>query len=96
MDLKNKLPAMSEEEQLALLATDGMLVKRPILVGEQFVKVGFREKDGKKSDKLEAYAKGEHGPCKMFGPCSLHFQEIFWRGSGKIHLRNRELKTNQI
>ena len=45
MDLKNKLPAMSEEEQLALLATDGMLVKRPILVGEQFVKVGFREKE---------------------------------------------------
>ena len=45
MDLKNKLTAMSEEEQLALLATDGMLVKRPILVGEQFVKVGFREKE---------------------------------------------------
>ena len=45
MDLKNKLPAMSEEEQLSLLATDGMLVKRPILVGEQFVKVGFREKE---------------------------------------------------
>ena len=45
MDLKNTLPAMSEEEQLALLATDGMLVKRPILVGEQFVKVGFREKE---------------------------------------------------
>ena len=45
MDLKTKLPAMSEEEQLALLATDGMLVKRPILVGEQFVKVGFREKE---------------------------------------------------
>ena len=44
-DLKNKLPAMSEEEQLALLATDGRLVKRPILVGEQFVKVGFREKE---------------------------------------------------
>ena len=42
MDLKNKLPAMSEEEQLALLATDGMLVKRPILVGEDFVRTGFR------------------------------------------------------
>ena len=34
---------MSEEEQLALLATDGMLVKRPILVGDNFVLVGFRE-----------------------------------------------------
>ena len=42
MDLKNKLPAMSEEEQLALLATDGMLVKRPILVGDDFVLVGFK------------------------------------------------------
>ena len=43
LGLKDKLPAMSEEEQLALLATDGMLVKRPILVGEDFVLVGFRE-----------------------------------------------------
>lgn len=43
--LKEKLPAMSEEEQLALLATDGMLVKRPILVGEDFVLVGFREQE---------------------------------------------------
>lgn len=41
--LKDKLPAMSEEEQLALLASDGMLVKRPVLVGDGFVLVGFRE-----------------------------------------------------
>lgn len=41
--LKDKLPAMSEEEQLALLSSDGMLVKRPILVGDDFVLVGFRE-----------------------------------------------------
>ncbi len=41
--LKDKLPAMSEEEQLTLLASDGMLVKRPILVGDGFVLVGFRE-----------------------------------------------------
>ena len=40
--LKEKLPAMSEAEQLALLATDGMLVKRPLLVGEDFVLTGFR------------------------------------------------------
>ena len=45
MELKDKLPAMSEEEQLALLATDGMLVKRPILVGDDFVLVGFRVTD---------------------------------------------------
>ena len=43
--LKDKLPGMSEDEQFALLATDGMLVKRPILVGEDFVLVGFRESE---------------------------------------------------
>ena len=45
LGLKDKLPGMSEEEQLALLAGDGMLVKRPILVGEDFVLVGFKEDD---------------------------------------------------
>lgn len=43
MQLKDKLPAMSEEEQLRLLATDGMLVKRPIVVGDDGVLVGFKE-----------------------------------------------------
>lgn len=47
MNLKEKLPDMSEQEQLELLATDGMLVKRPILVGDGFVKVGFKEADWK-------------------------------------------------
>lgn len=42
LGLKEKLPAMSEAEQLALLATDGMLVKRPLLVGKDFVLTGFR------------------------------------------------------
>lgn len=45
MDLKNKLPVMSEEEQLKLLSTDGMLVKRPILVTEDKILVGFRENE---------------------------------------------------
>ena len=45
MELKDKLPQMSEEEMLKLLATDGMLVKRPILIGEDFVLTGFKEKD---------------------------------------------------
>ena len=45
LDLKSKLPTMSEEEMLALLATDGMLVKRPILVGDDFVLVGFKESE---------------------------------------------------
>lgn len=43
LDLKNKLPEMTEDEMLKLLATDGMLVKRPLLIGDEFVLVGFRE-----------------------------------------------------
>lgn len=43
--LKDKLPTLSEEEQLALLASDGMLVKRPLLVGDDFLLLGFREAD---------------------------------------------------
>ena len=45
MQLKDKLPSMSDEEKLELLATDGMLVKRPILVTEDKVFVGFKEKE---------------------------------------------------
>ena len=48
LGLKDKLPTMSREEQLALLASDGMLVKRPILVAEDGVLVGFKEKDWEK------------------------------------------------
>jgi len=43
LSLKDKLSGMGEQEQLTLLASDGMLVKRPILVGDDFVLVGFRE-----------------------------------------------------
>ena len=46
--LKDKLPTMTEAEQLALLASDGMLVKRPILVADETVLVGFREKEWEK------------------------------------------------
>ena len=45
MKLKDKLPSMSDEEQYALLATDGMLVKRPMVIGNDYVLVGFREAD---------------------------------------------------
>jgi arsenate reductase len=48
LGLKDKLPGMSREEQLALLASDGMLVKRPILVTGDTVLVGFKEKDWEK------------------------------------------------
>ena len=43
MELKDKLPNMTEDEQLTLLATDGMLVKRPIIVADNFILVGFKE-----------------------------------------------------
>ena len=43
IDLKSKLPTMTDDEMLKLLATDGMLVKRPLLVGDDFVLVGFKE-----------------------------------------------------
>ena len=42
LELKGKLPTMSDEEQLKLLATDGMLVKRPLVIGEDFVLVGYK------------------------------------------------------
>ena len=45
LDLKNKLTEMSESEMLQLLATDGMLVKRPLLIGNDFVLVGFKENE---------------------------------------------------
>lgn len=45
MQLKDKLPTMAEEEQLRLLSTDGMLVKRPIFVNGDIVRVGFKDAD---------------------------------------------------
>ena len=45
MNLKEKLPAMTEEEQLALLGTNGMLVKRPLIIADDFILVGFKEKE---------------------------------------------------
>lgn len=47
MALKDKLPTMTEEEQLELLATDGMLVKRPLIITEETVLVGFKEQEWK-------------------------------------------------
>ena len=45
LDLKNKLPAMNDDDMLKLLASDGMLVKRPLVIGEDFVLVGFKENE---------------------------------------------------
>lgn len=49
LQLKDRLPEMTEEEQYNLLASNGMLVKRPILVGDQFVLVGFNEPQWKEA-----------------------------------------------
>mgnify|MGYP004622675669 FL=1 len=56
MKLKDKLPTMSEDEQIRLLATNGMLVKRPIVVDEDKVLVGFKETEWK--EKLIKVRKG--------------------------------------
>ena len=45
LNLKDKLPTMTEDEQLRLLATDGMLVKRPLIISDDFILIGFREKE---------------------------------------------------
>lgn len=49
LELKDKLPGMSEDEKLELLAADGMLVKRPLLISEDFVLVGFKETEWEKA-----------------------------------------------
>ena len=48
LDLKTKLPELTEDEMLKLLATDGMLVKRPLLIGDDVVLVGFKEAEWQK------------------------------------------------
>ncbi len=53
LGLTSKLPTMSLEEQLALLATDGMLIKRPLMIGDDFVLIGFKEAEWEK--KLLSY-----------------------------------------
>lgn len=53
LGLKDKLPNMSEEEQLALLATDGMLVKRPLVVDEHFVLTGFKQAEWEQTMKKD-------------------------------------------
>lgn len=45
LSLKDKLPSMSEDEQLNLLSTDGMLVKRPLVIGDDFVLTGFSQNE---------------------------------------------------
>lgn len=48
LKLKDKIPTMTEEEQIELLSTNGMLVKRPLIIGEDFVLVGFKEAEWEK------------------------------------------------
>lgn len=48
LDLKNKLPSMTEDEMLELLSSDGMLVKRPLIISESLVLLGFKEEEYEK------------------------------------------------
>ena len=48
MKLKDKLPTMSEDEMLTLLSENGMLVKRPLLIGDDFILVGYKEQEYEK------------------------------------------------
>lgn len=48
LELKDKLPSMSDEDMLTLLSSDGMLVKRPLLIGDGFVLIGFKESEWEK------------------------------------------------
>jgi arsenate reductase len=57
LQLKDKLPSMTEEEQLQLLASDGMLVKRPLLIGDEWILVGFRQQEWEQ--KLSEAKSGE-------------------------------------
>lgn len=59
LGLKERLPAMTEEEQLELLSSDGMLVKRPLLVGENTVLVGFRPQEWEKAVGAAGQAEGK-------------------------------------
>lgn len=49
LELKDKLPDMTEQEQYDILSTDGMLVKRPLIIGEDFVLIGFKEAEWEKA-----------------------------------------------
>ena len=57
LQLKDKLPSMTDEEKLSLLSTDGMLVKRPLLIADDFILVGFKEKEW--AEKLMRKDEGE-------------------------------------
>lgn len=59
LGLKDRLPRMTEQEQYDLLASDGMLVKRPLLVGEQFVLTGFRQEEWAEKIRTFAQSSGE-------------------------------------
>ena len=85
LELKDKLPTMTEEDQLALLATDGMLVKRPILVADDFVLVGFREVSGPRGCKKR--------PASGKGNGSDRLEGFHWGSSSLSLLKNIPLLT---
>ena len=66
MNLKDKLKEMTEDDQLKLLATDGMLVKRPLVIGDNFVLTGFKEKEWEEKETVAGYAEGDGGSERRF------------------------------
>ena len=73
MKLKDKLPEMSEDEQLALLASDGMLVKRPIVVTKESVLVGFKEAQWEEELLIETKSSRQAGKKRLacFSSCDM-------------------------
>ena len=89
MKLKDRLPEMTEDEQLTLLSTDGMLVKRPILISDEQVLVGFKEKEW---ETLKAWRCRRKNSGFMIWDCAAEIRKtdkkIIW-----IHVYNRKTKT---
>lgn len=75
LGLKDRLPTMTEEEQYQLLASDGMLVKRPLAIGEDFVLVGFRQEQWQERLRLPP-AQKEREACER---CPRELLPLMWR-----------------
>ncbi len=80
LGLKDKLPTMTEDEQIALLASDGMLVKRPLLVGDDFVLPGLSRRVGKRSFVTCRGGFHTRGPWKLRCPPPA----ANWHGGGRM------------
>ena len=88
MELKDKLPGMSEEEMLRLLAADGMLVKRPLLVGDDLVLVGFKEAEWERALKAQQKSRTPAQPFAVIYSTTIGKPTLFH--SRNVQYRIRE------